>query len=147
MAYIRFFNPHASVCEGNCSGEAYNRFMRENFPSAGHGPVANSPAANISESEKDFKIELALPGISKSDIKMEYNKGLLTISVEAGTDEPGDVYRRREFRTRGISRTFRISEKIDNEAIKAEYNQGILAVILPKKESFVGQASRSISVE
>ena len=96
----------------------------------------NRPSANIIDNEKDFVIELAVPGMKKSDFSIKLDNDILAISVErreeSEKDEPN--YTRREFRFDGFCRSFSIPEIVDQEKIKADYKDGVLRLTLPKSE-------------
>jgi HSP20 family protein len=94
------------------------------------------PATNITEDEKAFHLEMAVPGFSKKDIKISIEKDMLKIFSER-TKEENDQdqnYRVREFGQSDFCRTFNLGEHIDQDNIKAEYKDGILSVTLPRKE-------------
>jgi HSP20 family protein len=94
------------------------------------------PAANISETDNDFTIALAVPGLSKEDFKIEIENNLLTIFSEKkeSKEENTENYTRKEFMVGSFSRSFTLPKSIDTEKIQAQYNNGILNVVLPKKE-------------
>jgi HSP20 family protein len=145
MAFIRFYNPDLCYRDEN-SNEAYEKLVKK----FNHGldlAQGDAPAANILESETAFQIEMALPGVDKKDIRVEHEKGILTIRIEKSEgNKEKEGYTRKEFDFAGASRTFRTGEKIDAENISARYENGVLMVQLPKKEAFV-KPSRMISVE
>ena len=98
----------------------------------------NRPAANIIDNEKDFTIELAVPGMKKDDFNIKLEDDVLNISVER-QEEEGEVkeeknFTRREFRYDGFCRSFSMPEIVDQENIKADYKNGVLSVALPKSE-------------
>lgn len=95
-----------------------------------------TPAANITEDEKAFYLEMAVPGFSKEDIRISIEKDVLKIQSERSrTEENQEVhYRLKEFGKSDFCRTFNLGETIDQENIKAEFNNGILSVTLPRKE-------------
>jgi HSP20 family protein len=145
MTFIRFYNPDLYNRDEN-SDEAYDklvqRFNRGYFLNPG-----DAPASNIMETETAFQIEMALPGVDKKDIRVEHDKGILTIRIEKSEEnKENEGYTRKEFDFTGASRTFKTGEKIDAENISARYENGVLTVQLPKKEAFV-KPSRMISVE
>ena len=97
------------------------------------------PATNISETEQDYRVEMAVPGYSKEDFKINLEKDVLSISTETKNTEKNDEqaemnFRMREFGRRNFCRSFSIPEAVDKEGIKAEYQNGILTITLPKKE-------------
>lgn len=100
-------------------------------------------AANIRNEEEQFVIELAAPGFEKEDFKLELNNGVLTIKADKTTEhcEEGEGkalesnYTHREFVFNAFKRTFNIPEEaVEIDGIKAEYQAGILNIVLPKKE-------------
>ena len=97
------------------------------------------PATNIKEDEKAFYLEMAVPGYSKEDIRISIEKDVLKIySEQEKKEESQDQrYRMREFAMADFCRTFNLGEKIDQDNIKAEFNNGILSVTLPRKEEVV----------
>ncbi|AEE50178.1 Hsp20/alpha crystallin family protein [Haliscomenobacter hydrossis] len=92
------------------------------------------PAVNIKEMEGEFEVELAVPGMTKEDIKVEVLDGILTISAEKNDkkEEKTKKYTRREFSYNKFSRSFTLPEHVDPEAIKANYVDGVLHLALPK---------------
>lgn len=107
------------------------------------------PSVNIKETDHDFQIELAAPGLSKEDFKIELDKQLLTISAEKKTEqeEKEEKYSRREFNYQSFSRTFTLpSNVVESEKTGASYRDGILYISVPKKESAKPQPVKSIAV-
>ncbi|MCD4833413.1 MAG: Hsp20/alpha crystallin family protein [Bacteroidales bacterium] len=108
--------------------------------------IANPPA-NIIESKFDFRVGIAAPGFEKSDFKIDLDKNLLTISLDKTVDENSEEkYNLKEFNFNSFSRSFRISAKIDTEKINAIYKNGLLQVILSKKEEAVEKPAREIKI-
>ncbi len=101
-----------------------------------HACDYNRPGANIIDNEKDFTIELAVPGMGKDDFKINLENDILSISVEREEVEEKDEknYTRREFRYDGFCRSFSMPDIVDQEKIKADYKNGVLSVMLPKSE-------------
>ncbi len=96
------------------------------------------PAVNVKETETDFKIEVAAPGLKKDDIKVELENGVLTISAENKTEkqesDKDGKYTRREFSYSSFSRSFTVNEDtVDIEKIEGKYEDGVLNLVLPKK--------------
>ncbi len=110
-----------------------------------HSCDFNRPAANIIDNEKDFNIELAVPGMAKDDFNIKLEDNILTISVERKEEEEqaadakamagkGRNFTRREFRYDEFSRSFSLPDIVDQENIKADYQNGVLSMMLPKSE-------------
>ncbi len=148
MAYLRFYSPYHSAYRDENSNEALNHIMQHFSADSDCGCFnGNVPASNISESEKEFRIEMALPGVDKKNINIKHENGYLTIGIKEPEGESQENYLRREFDYSGTSRTYRTGEKIDAESISAQYENGLLIVHLPKKESLVNKSVQSIVVE
>lgn len=95
-----------------------------------------NPAVNIREDEKAFGIELALPGLTKEDVKIEVEKDVLVISAEQKEEktEEKNGYSRREFGSYSFCKNFRIPDNVNTDKIAATFRNGILALELPKSE-------------
>ncbi|MFN4233302.1 MAG: Hsp20/alpha crystallin family protein [Bacteroidia bacterium] len=96
------------------------------------------PSVNVKESDADYKLELAAPGLKKEDFKINLDGNLLTISSEKkeekeDKDKEGR-YTRREYNYQSFSRSFTLPENSKADDIKAEYKDGVLNVVIPKKE-------------
>lgn len=90
---------------------------------------------DIYESDGAYNLELDMPGFTKDDISIEYNKGNLVINAEkkeTNNDETKKYIRRERFYGK-LSRSFYLGD-IEEEAIKAEFKDGTLKVIAPKKD-------------
>ncbi len=94
------------------------------------------PAVNIKENDKNFEIEVAAPGLSKEDFKVNVEKNILTVSSEkeVNNETEKDNFMRKEFGYNSFSRSFSIPETINMEKIKASHKNGILTIDLPKLE-------------
>ena len=94
------------------------------------------PVVNTREGEYAYHIELDLPGIKKEDIDITTEDNVLTISGERKVKEEvkEEDYYKVESRYGKFSRSFTLPEDIDVENIHAESADGVLEVIIPKKE-------------
>jgi HSP20 family protein len=74
--------------------------------------------------------------LNKEDFKVSLEKGILTISFEKKTETNNKDYKthRKEFAFTSFKRNFSVDDKINTEAIQAKYDNGILKLLLPKKE-------------
>lgn len=124
---------------------ASNRDFDQFFTDFFHKPVATinegkkklfgeAPAVNISESDKSFDIDVAAPGMIKSDFTIEINEGVLAISSEQKeeTKERGENFTRREFNYSTFERRFTLPENVEEQKVKASYTDGILRIEIPK---------------
>lgn len=115
---------------------------------AGHNSTL--PAVNIKETEEEYLIEVAAPGMSKKDFKVDYYNGRLEISAELKSEkekkEKGEM-RRREFHYESFKRTFSVPEtSVETEKIAANYVDGILHVVLPKREEIKPKPAKQIAI-
>jgi HSP20 family protein len=95
------------------------------------------PQTNIHETAEAYHLELNVPGRSKEDFKIQVEQGLLTIAFEKKEQsaQSGDYKTlRREFEYKSFKRSFSVEDKIDVDGIQAKYENGILKLLLPKKE-------------
>ncbi|MCX7696128.1 MAG: Hsp20/alpha crystallin family protein [Bacteroidales bacterium] len=128
----------------------FEEFFRD-FPFVGSlsTELRTIPKINIAETEKAFEIEVAAPGYKKEDFKIELNDNTLTISSEKKEEktEKGKDYHRREFNYSCFSRSFIVPDHVDADKIHAVYENGVLSVILPKKEEYVSKKNKTIEIK
>lgn len=112
------------------------------------GKRFTDPAANIIESVDSFQLEIAAPGLVKDDFKINLENNILTISAEIEDEkrEEGKNYSRKEFYYGSFSRSFTLPKTIDLDKIKADYDNGILKVALPKKEEAKVEMKKEIKI-
>lgn len=114
---------------------------------------ATLPAVNVRETNDDFRIEVAAPGMKRDDFKVELDNNVLMISsqqeddsdqIEKGID---GTYTRREFSYQSFQRSFSLPEsKAEGDKIAARYVDGILHITIPKKEEAKVKPARQIKV-
>lgn len=106
------------------------------------------PAANVTENEKEFTIELAVPGMSKKDFQIKIDAGHLTVSSEKKDEreEKGKNFTRREFSYNTFSRSFILPDTINADKISAKYEEGVLRILLPKKTEIVREMKKNITI-
>jgi HSP20 family protein len=108
-----------------------------------------SPAVNVEEDDKAFRIEVAVPGVSKKEINIDLENDVLTIS--SGNKEDKETksrnYMRREFSYSAFKRSFQLPETIDHEKIRASHEAGVLTIELPKREEVVQKAPKQIEIK
>ncbi|WP_445430926.1 Hsp20/alpha crystallin family protein [Chryseobacterium indoltheticum] len=108
------------------------------------------PSVNIKELEKAFEVEVAAPGMQKKDFSITLDGNMLTISSskEDQQEEKDGKYTRREFSYQSFQRSFELSKDVvDDENIEARYENGVLRVTIPKKESALAQSPRLIEIQ
>jgi HSP20 family protein len=124
-----------------------NIFNDDFFPVLSNS-TSSMPAVNIREDDKNYVLDLAVPGIDKKDLKIDINEDVLTISSETKTEseENRDGYKRREFSYSEFCRSFYIPENVNREKIEANYKDGVLSVSLPKQEEEKNKITRKIEI-
>ncbi len=90
---------------------------------------------DIKENDKDYVIEADLPGVNKDDVQIELRNDILTIGVKQNEvkEEERDNYICKERRTSSMSRSFKV-DNVEAKDIKAKFDNGVLAITLPKLE-------------
>lgn len=106
------------------------------------------PSANVIENDKEFKLELSVPGFEKKDFKIDVHDGILSISAEKEqkSEEKKENYRKKEFSYSSIRRSFAMPENVQDEKIDAKYDNGILNIVLPKKAIESSKPKKAIEV-
>jgi HSP20 family protein len=106
------------------------------------------PKVNIKETSDAFMVEMAVPGLKKSDFHIDLDNEILSISTETKEENEHNEenYTRREFGYASFKRTFNLPESVNDEKIHANYEDGILSILLPKKEEAKQKPPRSINI-
>lgn len=109
--------------------------------------ITNVPAVNISESAEAYQIELAAPGLKKEDFRVSVERDTLSITSQSSEENSaeGKTYSRREYSFAAFTRSFTLPESADAERIQASYTDGVLMLVLPKKEE-AKAVSRQIEI-
>lgn len=120
----------------------FNEFFNNSYSSV------LSPSANIKEADDAYEIELAIPGFTKDDFKIEVHDRTLNVSSvsQSENEEKKENYIRKEFSYSSFSRSFRLPRAVDTDQISAAYENGVLNLHLPKKEEAKVKEPRLISV-
>ena len=110
-------------------------FNRENAFGSAANTKSTRPSANILRKEGAYEIKLAVPGLSKDQIRIEIVENNLVVSaIVSEQDVKKNGFIRQEFDYSGFKRTFRLHRNADTAALKASFDQGILSIIIPDKE-------------
>jgi len=106
------------------------------------------PAVNISETKDDFMVEVAAPGMEKQDFHVELDNDILTISSEKdhSNEQAEQNFTRREFSYMSFKRSFNLPNSVEVNKIKAKYQDGVLRLVIPKKEEAKQKPVRQISI-
>lgn len=102
-----------------------------------------NPAVDIAEDEKSYEIHVAVPGVKKSDFKIELVDGKLTISGERKQEEKkeGKNFHSVETQYGAFRRSFFVPEDVIEDSVEASYEDGLLKLVLPKKEKKINRAT------
>ena len=145
MTLVKFNNGHKNHLANPFFNDVYSvlndSFFSEKFAS-------KVPAVNISESDNQFDVELAVPGLKKEDFKINLDKNVLSVSAEKKTETTDETkkFSKREYNYTSFSRSFTLPESADQTKIEADYTDGILKLTIAKKEEAKVQA-REIAVK
>lgn len=112
-------------------------FNKHNFS---HGK--QEPDYEVVEEEKEFLLEVAVPGMSKKDIDVEIDNGILTIATKERKEED----KRKGFAAVEFYKNFQLSKKINQDKITAKVDNGLLSICLPKVDTEVKKPTRKIDL-
>ncbi len=106
---------------------------------------SNVPAVNIIESDKEYRVEVAAPGMTKEDFNVHIeNDNELVISMEKkqeSKDEEKGKYLKREFSYTQFKQTMLLPDNVDKERVDAGVDKGVLTIVMSKKEASEPKAS------
>jgi HSP20 family protein len=109
------------------------------------------PSVNIKEQKDSYIIEMAAPGLKKDNFNIDVDGNILIISSEKESEtqegKDGDDFSRREYNYSSFSRSLTLPDNTDTGKIKAKYNDGILALTVPKKEDVQKNKNQKIKIE
>ncbi len=146
MTLVKFANGQKNRAVNPFFTDVFDSILNDSFLSERY--AAKTPAVNIAETENEFHIELAAPGLKKEDFKINLDKNILIVSADKKAEnvEEGKKFSKREYSYSSFSRSFTLPEVADQTKIEAEYTDGILKLNVAKKEEAKAQA-REISVK
>ena len=129
--------------------EVFNDFFYNDFMLR---PNATAPAINVKETDGEYTVELAAPGLKKDDFNVNIdNAGNLHIRMESKNEKKdGDKkshYLRREFSYSKYEQTLLLPDDVDKDRIEAKVSDGVLTVSLPKVEHKEEKAMKQIEVK
>jgi HSP20 family protein len=152
----------AELTKGKVNGEnaLFPSFRNSFFPNRYFGPELfdfdnelwnrkiSIPPANVIENEKDFKLELSVPGFKKEDFNIDVDQGTLVISSEKKEESNKEEknYSRKEFSYSSFSRTFQLPDNTDENSITAKYDNGVLQLTIPKKELASAKPKKQVKI-
>ncbi|QTE23395.1 Hsp20/alpha crystallin family protein [Polaribacter cellanae] len=127
----------------------FNDFFRDWSSTNFSDTNTTLPAVNIRESENDFVVDVAVPGMDKKDFKIDLDNDVLTISSEKKTEneKTDDNYTRKEYSYMSFRRSFTLPKGVvDSDKIKANYKNGELRITIPKLEEAKPKPAKLIEV-
>jgi|ERR1035437_5906556 HSP20 family protein len=100
-----------------------------------------TPAVNIKETEKEFDLTFAVPGMNKKDFHVEVENDVLTVSAEKTTEkkEENERFTRREYNYGSFERSFNLPDYVDSTKVDAKYENGLLKLVIPKKKEAIAK--------
>ena len=107
-----------------------------------------TPSVDINESDDTFMITADLPGIKKSDIEVKVEKNVLILNAVRKIDKTSsnEKYHFSERRYGTFSRSFKLPKSVKEEKITADFDNGVLSIIIPKAEDAI-MSNRLIKVK
>jgi HSP20 family protein len=116
-----------------------DRFFNDFWPWApaeGQHGFGENLKVNVVENKDNFTLTAEVPGLTEKDIEIEIKDGRMTLKghVEESHEKEEKDYRMREFSRRSFERSFTIGEGVDQDNISAKLENGVLKLVLPKKE-------------
>jgi HSP20 family protein len=131
---------------GGLFDEFFNRSLSD---VVGSDFTFSTPSVNVIENDSDYMIEVAAPGLNKEDFFVEVDNDYLIISAskEEKKEEKEGKFTRNEFNYSSFTRKFYLPETIKADKIDAKYKDGILTLMIPKKEEAKTKAPISIKIK
>jgi HSP20 family protein len=125
-------------------------FTRDLLRNAFDTTGVSTPAVNIIETDNDFRLEMVAPGMKKEDFKVELQGNRVTVSYDHEDNRDGQrrtwQYLVHEYNYHSFARSFALPETTEAEKINATYENGILNLVIPKKEEARKKPARRISI-
>jgi HSP20 family protein len=111
--------------------------------------VVSRPLANVRETENAYLLELAVPGVSKEQVRLgiEANQLVIRAAEEGEREESSEQYSRREFNYQSFERRFTLPEQADHDKVEARMEHGVLHVTIGKKEQARAKEARTINID
>lgn len=130
------------------SGDVFDVF-EDFFKPMFYDEQLDSMRTDIKETDKDYQLSIEMPGFKKDEIKVALENGYLTVSAEKNEQqEEGSEnakYLRKECRV-SCQRSYYVGDQVQEEAVKAKYENGMLLLTVPKEEP-KKLAAKSIAIE
>ena len=109
------------------------------------------PSVNIKETNENYEVEVAAPGLDKKDFNVSLDNNMLTISCTKSVSKEdkgeNENYTRREFSYQSFQRSFELPNVVDEDRINAHYDNGLLHLTIPKKEEAKQKEPKLIEIK
>ena len=130
-------NPSLSSVVDNIFNNSLRRFFDENFWDMNAATTRGSVPVNVREKGNQYEVDVIAPGCNKEDFKLQVLNGQLFISFnhdeQRSQKDEQDGWVRNEYVQQSFTRSFSLDDTVDTEKISAQYTDGILRIVLPKK--------------
>ena len=142
MSIIRY-NPNDFV--PSTFSSLVDRFFHESLARTGGSVFV--PKVDVIENDSAYEVQVAVPGLNKEDFKIEINEGDLTVSGERkfSNEKKDKNFHAIETQYGSFTRSFTLPENADGAKISATYNNGILALVIPKDDKKVLKQTIKVS--
>ena len=146
MTLVKFNNGLKNTSANPFFSDVFDSLINDSFLS--DKLIARVPAVNIAETENEFHVELAVPGLKKEDFKINLDKNVLSVAAEKKAEnvEEGKKFSKRQYSYNSFVRSFTLPESADQSKIEADYSDGILKLTVAKREEAKFQ-TREIAVK
>ena len=149
MTLVHYRKPNYCRSNGHTGLRTFNEMVDELLGTESHFDDRSlTPAANIYESNQEYRIEVAVPGLNRDQIKVTLDDDVLKLHTNVSSEQKkGEHYYKSEFDYSNFERTFIIPDTVEREKISAKYNDGILHVLLPKREDQIKKGPKEINIK
>ena len=136
MSIVRWSPARELLGVQNEVNRLFNNFFDRDLFETSYRHSVWEPAVDISETQEDFQVNADLPGLTKDDVKISYEDGVITIKGEKRQEkeEKEKNYHRVERRYGAFERSFRLPARVEANKIEAKFKDGVLSLRLPKAE-------------
>jgi HSP20 family protein len=144
MSLVKFSNQHPSLFDRFFDNDMFD-WNNRNFSNTN----TTLPSVNIKENPEEYSVEVAAPSFEKEDFNIELNNDVLIISSEKKVEnetKEDERFTKREFSYQSFSRSFTLPLTVEREKISAKYENGILKIVIPKKEEAKPKPIKQIAI-
>ena len=131
----------------NWLDEFLNKDIRSGF-NLSTNSILTLPKVNIKETADMFVLDMAIPGLKKSDLSITFDNQSLSVVTDLEGEKDSEVlnFIRKEFNYSSFKRSFTLPESIDQEKINAKYQNGVLSIYLSKRDEAKQKPPKTINI-